>query len=117
MPRAFPVCDPAQAASIECRSSDAGQYGVWEGLRDECGFLHISLGAGESLALYSDCITEAQDPVGDEYQEERLIQSLRDRFEHGAGAMADSVLQDVARFRQTRPPEDDMTLLIVRRRR
>jgi sigma-B regulation protein RsbU (phosphoserine phosphatase) len=79
--------------------------------------LHISLGAGESLALYSDGITEAQDPDGDEYQEERLIHSLRDRFEHGAGAMADSVLQDVARFRQTRPPVDDMTLLIVRRRR
>jgi len=30
--------------------------------------------------------------------------------------MADGVLQDVARFRQTRSPSDDMTLLIVRRR-
>jgi sigma-B regulation protein RsbU (phosphoserine phosphatase) len=85
---------------------NGGQYTV----------LHLSLGAGESLALYSDGITEAQDPVGDEYREERLIHCLRDRYEHGAGAMADSVFQDVARFRQTRPPEDDMTLLIVRRR-
>lgn len=78
---------------------------------------HISLGAGESLALYSDGITEAQDPVGDEYQEDRLIYSLREHFVHGAGAMADNVLEDVARFRQTRPPVDDMTLLILRRRR
>jgi serine phosphatase RsbU (regulator of sigma subunit) len=31
--------------------------------------------------------------------------------------MADGVLRDVARFRQTSPPSDDMTLLIVRRRR
>jgi phosphoserine phosphatase RsbU/P len=85
----------------------AGQYTV----------RHISLGAGESLALYSDGITEAQDPVGNEYQEERLIRSLREHFEQGAGAMADGVLQDVARFRQTRPAVDDMTLLIVRRRR
>jgi len=77
---------------------------------------HFSLGAGESLALYSDGITEAQDPLDEEYQEDRLIRSLRDRFEHGAGAMADSVLADVARFRQTRLPVDDMTLLIVRRR-
>jgi phosphoserine phosphatase RsbU/P len=76
----------------------------------------ISLGDGESLVLYSDGITEAQDPDGEEYQEARLIRSLRDRVEQGAGAMADSVLRDVAQFRQTRPPVDDMTLLIVRRR-
>jgi sigma-B regulation protein RsbU (phosphoserine phosphatase) len=75
----------------------------------------IRLEAGESLALYSDGITEAQDPDGEEYQEERLIDALRSHFEHGAGDMADGVLRDVARFRQTRPSVDDVTLLIVRR--
>ena len=77
---------------------------------------HLGLGAGESLVLYSDGITEAQDPAGDEYNEERLIRSLRDHLEQGVDAMADSVLRDVARFRPTRPPADDMTLLIVRHR-
>lgn len=77
---------------------------------------NISLGAGESLVLYSDGITEAQNPGGDEYQEDRLVGSLRDHFEQGVDAMADGVLQAVARFCQTRPPVDDMTLLIVRRR-
>jgi sigma-B regulation protein RsbU (phosphoserine phosphatase) len=76
----------------------------------------LSLNAGDSLVLYSDGITEAQDPAGDDYQEERLIRSLRDRFEQSADAMADGVLKDVARFRQTSPRVDDMTLLIVRRR-
>jgi phosphoserine phosphatase RsbU/P len=83
----------------------------------EYGVRHIGLGAGESLALYSDGITEAQDPDGEEYQEERLIQAVRQQFERGAGAMADGVLQDVARFRRTRPPVDDITLLIVQRTR
>jgi len=78
---------------------------------------HLSLDDGESLVLYSDGITEAQDPAGDDYQEDRLIRSLCDHSEQSAEAMADSVLKDVARFRQTRPPVDDMTLLIVRRRR
>lgn len=76
----------------------------------------LSLDDGESLVLYSDGITDAQDPAGEEYQEERLIASLRDHFAQSADAMADGVLRDVARFRQTRPPVDDMTLLIVRRR-
>ena len=78
---------------------------------------HLSLDDGECLVLYSDGITEAQDPAGDDYQEDRLIRSLREHTEQSAETMADGVLQDVARFRQTRPPVDDMTLLIVRRRR
>ncbi len=76
----------------------------------------VALRAGESLVLYSDGITEAQDPAGAEYQELRLIRSLRDYWGQEAGAMADGVLRDLARFRQTCPPVDDMTLLIVRRR-
>ncbi len=76
----------------------------------------ISMGVGESLVLYSDGITEAQDPSGDEYGKERLVRSLRDHFEQGADAMADSVLRDVVRFRQSPSPADDMTVLIVRRR-
>ena len=78
---------------------------------------HISLDEGDSLVLYSDGITEAQDREGNEYEEQRLIRSLRDRFDRDAGGMADGVLRDVARFRGTRPPNDDMSLLIVRRRR
>jgi len=83
-----------------------GQYAVQQ----------LAPGAGESLVLYTDGITEALDPSGDEYQEERLIGSLRDHFEQGADAMAEGVLRNVAGFRQGRPPVDDMTLLIVRRR-
>lgn len=77
---------------------------------------HLSLCAGETLVSYSDGITEAQDPIGNEYQEERLIRTLLDHFEQSADGMADGVLRDVAHFCQARPPADDMTLLIVRRR-
>jgi sigma-B regulation protein RsbU (phosphoserine phosphatase) len=76
----------------------------------------VSLDPGDSLVLYSDGITESQDPEGNQYEADRLIRSLWDRREHTTAAMADGVLQDVARFRQTRPASDDVTLLIVRRR-
>ena len=71
---------------------------------------------GDSLVLYTDGITEAENEVGDQYTDERLIHLLREHFDHGLDALADSVLPDVARFRQARLPADDMTLLIVRRR-
>jgi sigma-B regulation protein RsbU (phosphoserine phosphatase) len=76
----------------------------------------VSLDPGDSLVLYSDGITESQDPEGNPYEQERLIRSLWDRREQTTAAMADGALQDVARFRQTRPAGDDVTLLIVRRR-
>jgi len=77
----------------------------------------VSLDPGDSLVLYTDGITESQDPEGNQYEEDRLIRALRDHHDHTTEAAADGVLQDVARFRQTGSPSDDITLLIVRRRR
>ncbi len=77
---------------------------------------HIRLDPCDSLVLYSDGITEAQDPEGNAYEEERLIRLAHGHAERDATAMADGILRDVASFRGTRPQQDDMTLLIVRRR-
>jgi sigma-B regulation protein RsbU (phosphoserine phosphatase) len=77
----------------------------------------IALDPRDSLVLYSDGITEAQDPEGNVYEEERLSSSLRGHAEQSAIAMADGVLRDVARFRRSAPQHDDITLLILLRHR
>jgi sigma-B regulation protein RsbU (phosphoserine phosphatase) len=77
---------------------------------------HLRLNRGESLVLYSDGITEAQDPSGEAYEEDRLIQTLHAHAEFDASALAGSVLRDVARFRGRQPQQDDITLLVIRRR-
>jgi sigma-B regulation protein RsbU (phosphoserine phosphatase) len=76
---------------------------------------HVALEPGDSIVLYSDGITEAQNTEGGEYGEARLIHSLRQHFDGDPATMATGVLRDVACFRDTRPPHDDMTLLIIRR--
>lgn len=76
----------------------------------------VSVDPGDSLVLYSDGITECQDPEGNQYEVDRLIRALLDHRDKPTEAMADGVLEDVARFRQIRSPNDDITLLIVRRR-
>ena len=78
---------------------------------------HLDLHPGDSLVLYSDGITEAQDPAGEQYDEERLIRALRDCCNQGAEAMADSIFRDVSGFCRGCQPVDDMTLLVVTRRR
>jgi sigma-B regulation protein RsbU (phosphoserine phosphatase) len=75
----------------------------------------LSLDAGDTLVLYSDGITEAQDPHGNEFDEDRLVRSLRDHLSQAVEAMAGGVLLDQAHFRASRPPADDITLLLVRR--
>jgi phosphoserine phosphatase RsbU/P len=77
----------------------------------------VELGEGESLVLYSDGITETQDQEGNEFGEEGLSRSLERHSGSAAGSLAGEVLRDVKRFRGANRPSDDVTLLVVRRRR
>jgi phosphoserine phosphatase RsbU/P len=71
---------------------------------------------GETIVLYSDGITEAENAAGEDYHEDRLARLLRERCEHDASALADSVLHDLNQFRGSHPASDDATLLLIRRR-
>jgi serine phosphatase RsbU (regulator of sigma subunit)/hydrogenase/urease accessory protein HupE len=75
---------------------------------------HVVLGAGATVALYTDGLTEARDPQGDLYGMERLEQSL-ERCRSGAVRdTLDGVWGDIAAFRGDSAPTDDATLLLVR---
>jgi sigma-B regulation protein RsbU (phosphoserine phosphatase) len=76
----------------------------------------VLLDAGESLVLYSDGITEAQDAAGNPFEEDGLKRSFAGHSEKDAASLAEGVVRDVARFCGARPQQDDMTLLVVRRR-
>ena len=76
---------------------------------------HIALAPSDSLVLYSDGITETQDPGGNSYDEDRLIGCLGGPGEWDVRSRAENALRDVGRFRDGGPQQDDVTLLIVRR--
>jgi len=76
---------------------------------------HVSLEEGDGLVIYTDGITEALDPQGNEFGAEGLGNSLRQHFGGRAEALAGGVVQDVAGFRAGGRPTDDLTLLVVRR--
>jgi sigma-B regulation protein RsbU (phosphoserine phosphatase) len=84
-----------------------------------CGSLYpvieVSLAEGESLVLYSDGLSEAENAEGGEFGEAGLSHSLRRHFGGSAKALADGVMQDVGQFRGACRPTDDLTLLVVRR--
>jgi len=71
------------------------------------------LTAGETVVLYTDGVTEALDPEGSLYGEQRLFDTLAQCDRDPAGAVA-AVVADVAQFSGGAAQADDMTLLVLR---
>lgn len=69
----------------------------------------------DSLFLFTDGLTESRNPEGEEYGDGRLTEVLRRGHRLSPGKMAASALIDLERFQGERSPEDDLTLLVLRR--
>ena len=75
---------------------------------------HVVLGAGATVAFYTDGLTEARDPEGSLYGLERLERSLERCRSEAVRDTLDGVWDDVTAFRGDSAPTDDATLLLVR---
>jgi sigma-B regulation protein RsbU (phosphoserine phosphatase) len=72
------------------------------------------LGPGDLLVLYTDGITEAENPAGEMFGEERLRGAVVGARGLPAGGVLDSVIGTVRAFAGDAPQADDITLMIVR---
>ena len=75
----------------------------------------IRLEEGDLLVLYTDGITEAQNPLGEAYGEERLVEMILARAASTAGEIRDALLEDAQRFMGNSPRQDDIALLVIKR--
>lgn len=73
---------------------------------------HAQLEPGDTLVLYTDGITEARNPQGEMFGEERLDQSAT--CKGSAGETLASILAGLDEFRSGRMLSDDCTLLVAR---
>lgn len=69
----------------------------------------------DSLFLFTDGLTESRNPEGEEYGDRRLAEVLRRGYRDSPGMMAASALADLEAFQNGKTPEDDLTLLVLRR--
>lgn len=75
----------------------------------------FELQPGDTLALFSDGVTEAQDEDENEFGEERLAEFLRPIRNEPAEALVDKVFSELDRFAGSAPQYDDITLMVIKR--
>jgi serine phosphatase RsbU (regulator of sigma subunit) len=85
-----------------------GLFKDWDCILAECSLL-----AGDTLALYTDGITESFNDAGEEFGEARLIDSLRQIREASPQVALESIVAHVRKF-SGREQHDDITLIIAR---
>jgi sigma-B regulation protein RsbU (phosphoserine phosphatase) len=74
----------------------------------------VTLGAGDALVMYTDGVSEAQDPAGDFFGAERLLAATTRHARGPASALTSGLLQDVKTFAATAPQSDDITVMTVK---
>lgn len=100
-------------ASGEIESLEVG--GMPLGLFDDAAYdeAELAFGAGDSLLLFSDGISEAMDAFHQEFGDERLGQLWRQcKHEPGSAAIR-RIMDEVIAFRGSAPQSDDMTMVVV----
>jgi sigma-B regulation protein RsbU (phosphoserine phosphatase) len=75
----------------------------------------LQLEPGDLLAVYTDGITEATNPLDEEFGAEALTAMLVGRRHDSLAALDAALLGELDRFTQGAPYLDDRTLLLVRR--
>ncbi len=74
----------------------------------------VALASGDTLLLLTDGFRETRNPAGEMFGETRVIEAVANHCQRSAEEILRAVYQAVEDFAQGRPPEDDMSGIIVR---
>jgi len=76
----------------------------------------FQLQAGDVLLVYSDGVTEAQNPQDEMFGEESLREIIRKEAPSGIDTLQARILTAIEEFTHGKAQSDDITLLLVQRR-
>ncbi len=85
----------------------------FDGWQEEC----IVLGPGESVVVFTDGVTEAEKVDGSQFGEELLESVLTQGRGLEASQMCERIMEEIRRFVLEAPQSDDITMLIVQRKK
>lgn len=79
------------------------------------GEVELALEPGDTLLLFSDGVTDAQNAADEEFGEERLVECVRAAKGDSSAAIIDRVMAAIDAFAGETPQFDDITLFVARR--
>jgi hypothetical protein len=100
----------AQTLRLDSTCTVLGLFEKWD-----CAIEERRIFSGDTLALYTDGITESFNETGEEFGEQRLIESLRRHREQSPSALIASIVEDVSKF-SAHEQSDDITLIVAKGR-
>jgi sigma-B regulation protein RsbU (phosphoserine phosphatase) len=107
--------NPPYLLSAERTPARLGATAMALGITSDTAFpsMAVDLRPGDRLVLYTDGVTEAEDPKDREYGEARLAAWLQANRDQPARRLIDGVIAEVLEHCGTARPRDDMTLLCL----
>lgn len=92
--------------------------GISLGILEDAEYVETQaqLRAGDLLVLFSDGVTDAINPAGELFADNRLLRAVRDISHAETRSIVDRVVEAVTTFAAQAPQEDDVTLLVIRYR-
>ncbi len=87
-------------------------FAAWEESVFEAG--SFELFPGDILYLYTDGVTEANDPGGELFGERRMLEALNKDVSLSVEATDAAVREEIAKFASDAPQSDDITMLVFK---
>jgi sigma-B regulation protein RsbU (phosphoserine phosphatase) len=75
----------------------------------------VNLEPGDALVLYTDGLTEATNRSGEEFGPKRLAAALSPLHGQSAAVITKECIKNAQTFLSGRPPQDDLTVMVIRR--
>jgi serine phosphatase RsbU (regulator of sigma subunit) len=97
--------------NIEALAPDAYALGMFDFATYESRELYLD--KGDILVVYSDGLTDAEDPRQEMFGQKRLLQMIRSAAPGGSCAVEQSFLKGISDFTEGLPQTDDITFVVV----
>lgn len=99
---------------VDKLSSNSLPLGLFEHITFEIEINHLD--PGDVLVVFSDGVSEALSPTGEEFGIERLAEVIKDNLQLPGAGLRDKIDSALSKFTNNSPSKDDITLLIVKRK-
>lgn len=108
--------NPPLLLRADGRVERLGRTGILVGWDADAAFgeAEVALGPGDVVLGFTDGVSEARGPDGEEYGEDRLVAALRAHRALDAQALIEALRADLDAFVAGAPAHDDCTLVVAR---